>query len=279
MTAESSCLMAGAEVRVYVSDSNLMRVAAEVERSMCNLIGGRSVRERMAGRWARPEDIGEVEMKRIAISRPGDGECDDCWQRVGETYRNIQERHIYPGYRATIHAKRTQRGRCRPTRTFVWKDIAGTRQNTSKRCLERTKVSVGNKAGFDPVTGCISCLCRIVLNNASMNPSDCLTFHTPGFAHYSLAWSPFHDGRLAVASAANFGLVGNGRLQLTSLRAGGIALDKQYVRPRVSPVNTAHHLNGTGSRPRMGCTISRGQRFMRTSSSARLVTAPCDCGM
>jgi hypothetical protein len=62
-----------------------------------------------------------------------------------------------------------------------------------------------------------------------MNPGEGLSFQTPGFAHYSLAWSPFYDGRLAVASAANFGLVGNGRLHLTSVRNGSIALDKQYL--------------------------------------------------
>ncbi|KAK0214808.1 WD40-repeat-containing domain protein [Armillaria fumosa] len=39
---------------------------------------------------------------------------------------------------------------------------------------------------------------------------------TPGFAHYSLAWSPFHNTRLALASSANFGLVGNGRLHITN---------------------------------------------------------------
>lgn len=51
---------------------------------------------------------------------------------------------------------------------------------------------------------------------------------TPGFAHYSLAWSPFHNTRIALASAANFGLVGNGRLHLVSLvpGQGGIKLDK-----------------------------------------------------
>jgi peroxin-7 len=55
------------------------------------------------------------------------------------------------------------------------------------------------------------------------------TITTPGFAHYALAWSPFHTQRLAVASAANFGLVGNGRLHLTSTTPGppGLTLDKQ----------------------------------------------------
>ncbi|EIN09500.1 WD40 repeat-like protein [Punctularia strigosozonata HHB-11173 SS5] len=59
---------------------------------------------------------------------------------------------------------------------------------------------------------------------------------TLGFAHYSLAWSPFHTQRLAVASAANYGLVGNGRLHCVSVvpnvpHPAGIPalnLDKQY---------------------------------------------------
>ncbi|KAF9814828.1 hypothetical protein IEO21_04880 [Rhodonia placenta] len=55
---------------------------------------------------------------------------------------------------------------------------------------------------------------------------------TPGFAHYSLAWSPFHSTRLALASAANYGLVGNGRLHLVSLGPGpggvpGLSYDTQ----------------------------------------------------
>lgn len=54
------------------------------------------------------------------------------------------------------------------------------------------------------------------------------SFHTPGFSHYSVAWSPFHSGRLALASAANYGLVGNGRLHLLSLSSPGIHLDKAY---------------------------------------------------
>ncbi|KIP02693.1 hypothetical protein PHLGIDRAFT_284238 [Phlebiopsis gigantea 11061_1 CR5-6] len=53
-----------------------------------------------------------------------------------------------------------------------------------------------------------------------MNRPPPLNFQTPGFAHYGLAWSPFHEGRLATASAANYGLVGNGRLHLTSVGPG-----------------------------------------------------------
>lgn len=58
---------------------------------------------------------------------------------------------------------------------------------------------------------------------------------TPGFAHYSLAWSPFHTTRIALASSANFGLVGNGRLHLVSVAPGpagpALNLDKQWVVP------------------------------------------------
>lgn len=54
---------------------------------------------------------------------------------------------------------------------------------------------------------------------------------TPGFAHYAVAWSPFHNTRIALASAANFGLVGNGRVHLVSLVPGpggvsGVKIDK-----------------------------------------------------
>ncbi|PFH51782.1 hypothetical protein AMATHDRAFT_74676 [Amanita thiersii Skay4041] len=57
--------------------------------------------------------------------------------------------------------------------------------------------------------------------------------HTPGFAHYSLAWSPFHTTRLALASSANYGLVGNGRLHLVTVsqRPDGthnLAVDRYY---------------------------------------------------
>ena len=65
-------------------------------------------------------------------------------------------------------------------------------------------------------------------------PQTPSTLQTPGFAHYGLAWSPFYANRLAVASAANFGLVGNGRLHILNLapQAGSalpaVSLDKQF---------------------------------------------------
>ena len=48
-----------------------------------------------------------------------------------------------------------------------------------------------------------------------------LEYRTQGFNGYAVKYSPFFDSRIAVASAANFGLVGNGRLHILGLTAGG----------------------------------------------------------
>lgn len=53
-----------------------------------------------------------------------------------------------------------------------------------------------------------------------------LEFRTQGFNGYSVKYSPFFDSRIAVASAANFGLVGNGRLYVLGLSPQGIILEK-----------------------------------------------------
>ncbi|KAH9913971.1 peroxin 7 [Epithele typhae] len=52
-----------------------------------------------------------------------------------------------------------------------------------------------------------------------MKQPQSATMHTPCFAHYGMTWSPFHNGRIAIASAANYyGLVGTyGRLPLAYL--------------------------------------------------------------
>jgi peroxin-7 len=58
------------------------------------------------------------------------------------------------------------------------------------------------------------------------------TFQSPGFAHYSIAWSPFLNNTLAVAASANYGLIGNGRLNILSVDpslASGPVLQRQYV--------------------------------------------------
>lgn len=49
-----------------------------------------------------------------------------------------------------------------------------------------------------------------------------LSFKTPGFAGYSVAYSPFYDSKLAVAGSANFGLAGNGRLNVLDIGNDGI---------------------------------------------------------
>jgi WD40 repeat protein len=54
------------------------------------------------------------------------------------------------------------------------------------------------------------------------------SLHTPAFSHYSLAWSPSHNNHLALASAANFGLVSNGRLHIISLVPPTLQLSKAY---------------------------------------------------
>ncbi|KAK0531321.1 peroxisomal targeting signal 2 receptor [Tilletia horrida] len=44
---------------------------------------------------------------------------------------------------------------------------------------------------------------------------------TPGFAGYNVRWSPFFEHKLAIASAANYGLIGNGRLHVVHLGPPG----------------------------------------------------------
>jgi peroxin-7 len=58
-----------------------------------------------------------------------------------------------------------------------------------------------------------------------------LEFRTQGYNGYSVKYSPFFDSRIAVASSANFGLVGNGRLYILGLTANGIVAEKWYVDP------------------------------------------------
>ena len=53
-----------------------------------------------------------------------------------------------------------------------------------------------------------------------------LEYQTQGFNGYAVKYSPFFDSRIAVASAANFGLVGNGRLHILGLTPQGIIGEK-----------------------------------------------------
>ncbi|RKF79510.1 Peroxisomal targeting signal 2 receptor [Golovinomyces cichoracearum] len=55
-----------------------------------------------------------------------------------------------------------------------------------------------------------------------------LEYRTQGFNGYAVKYSPFFDNRLAVAAAANFGLVGNGRLYILRLTDRGIEHEKWF---------------------------------------------------
>jgi peroxin-7 len=56
-----------------------------------------------------------------------------------------------------------------------------------------------------------------------------LQFQTKGYNGYSTKYSPFFDNRIAVASSANFGLVGNGRLYILQLTPQGVVAEKWYL--------------------------------------------------
>ncbi|KAL9011207.1 MAG: hypothetical protein Q9173_003922, partial [Seirophora scorigena] len=83
------------------------------------------------------------------------------------------------------------------------------------------------------LTYCVPPLLPIVLAyvfvvfNDSSTPKM-LEFRTQGFNSYAVKYSPFFDSRIAVASAANFGLVGNGRLYVLGLTPKGIVAEKWF---------------------------------------------------
>jgi peroxin-7 len=56
-----------------------------------------------------------------------------------------------------------------------------------------------------------------------------LEFRTQGYNPYAVKYSPYHDSRIAVGTAANFGIVGNGRLFALALTAQGIQVEKTCV--------------------------------------------------
>ncbi|RYP09364.1 hypothetical protein DL765_008484 [Monosporascus sp. GIB2] len=58
--------------------------------------------------------------------------------------------------------------------------------------------------------------------------SSMLEFRTPGFNPYAVKYSPYYDSRIAVASAANYGIVGNGRLFCLGLGPQGIYVEKTF---------------------------------------------------
>ena len=68
-------------------------------------------------------------------------------------------------------------------------------------------------------------------------------FRTEGYNGYSVAFSPFFENKIACASAANFGIVGNGRLWVLNSGAappprpgvpppmGAMAVERTWVAP------------------------------------------------
>ena len=62
--------------------------------------------------------------------------------------------------------------------------------------------------------------------------SAVLRAKTPSFAHHNVAFSPFFEDRLALASGANFGLVGNGRVHILRI-AAGLQVVNWYVMARL----------------------------------------------
>jgi len=53
-----------------------------------------------------------------------------------------------------------------------------------------------------------------------------LEFRTPGFNPYAVKYSPYYDSRVAVATSANYGIVGNGKVFALALTAQGIQVEK-----------------------------------------------------
>ncbi|RHZ51280.1 hypothetical protein Glove_481g9 [Diversispora epigaea] len=56
-----------------------------------------------------------------------------------------------------------------------------------------------------------------------------IKFHTKGYNGYSLQYSPFIENKIACATAANFGLVGNGRLFIMNIGVGPNGIDIERI--------------------------------------------------
>lgn len=107
-----------------------------------------------------------------------------------------------------------------------------------------------------------------------------LEFRTQGYNPYAVKYSPYYDSRIAVATSANFGIVGNGRVFALGLTAQGVQVEKTYATaaaaaaasPSLSLPSSLRH-NGrlifcaplVDSTRTMRCTTWPGRRSMRTS--------------
>lgn len=113
-----------------------------------------------------------------------------------------------------------------------------------------------------------------------------LEFRTQGFNGYAVQYSPFFDSRIAVASAANFGLVGNGRLYILGLTPKGIIAEKWYIASPIFPptrVPSSIWLTeksfAKGLTRKIPSTTSAGPNRTRTSAPWPPATAPSSCSM
>jgi hypothetical protein len=105
-----------------------------------------------------------------------------------------------------------------------------------------------------------------------------VVLHTPGFAHSNVAWSPFHNTRIAIASSANYGIIGNGRLNVASTLSSpsgtaGIKLDK-LSELNFSPLAVKLMPSSLAMKHKMAYMTLRGQRSTRTNSSQCRVMVP-----
>lgn len=128
-----------------------------------------------------------------------------------------------------------------------------------------------------------------------------LEFRTAGFNPYAVKYSPYYDSRIAVASAANYGIVGNGRVFCLALGPQGIQVERTYVLgcPLPPPSRSslpveqateemllAYPANvlgfpatppATASTPTMRSMTWRGPRSTRTNCSWPAAMVPSSC--
>jgi hypothetical protein len=95
------------------------------------------------------------------------------------------------------------------------------------------------------------------------------------FSHYNLAWSPFHTTRIAVASSANYGIGGNGRLHVASVFVNPsgvpiVQLEKLYVRV-LHPFSSVmlNRFGWPATKRRTDCTTWHGPKSMKTCHRIR----------
>lgn len=102
--------------------------------------------------------------------------------------------------------------------------------SSPSRFVTVCKSSIVSKArNPPPLTHNKQCYFLHVSSSDNAQSTNMLEFRTQGFNGYAVKYSPFFDSKIAVASSANYGLVGNGRLHILSLTSNGIVAEKWCV--------------------------------------------------